>query len=66
MIYQKQMFWPIADKYIVGKKIANGAFGEVRLGKDRENGFQVAVKLESVTTNIPILFLEHRFYNVSY
>ena len=54
----------IAHKYIVGKKIANGAFGQLRLGKDSENGTQVAIKLEPVNARIPMLFLEHRFYKV--
>ena len=54
----------VANKYIVGKKIANGAFGQLRLGKDSENGFQVAIKLEPVNAKIPMLFLENRFYKV--
>lgn len=54
----------VANRYIVGKKIANGAFGQLRLGKDNETGIQVAIKLESIHAKIPMLFLEHRFYKV--
>ena len=54
----------VANRYVVGKKIANGAFGQLRVGRDTENGLQVAIKLESVNARIPMLFLEHRFYKV--
>ena len=54
----------VANRYLVGKKIANGAFGQLRLGKNTETGQQVAIKLESVNARIPMLFLEHRFYKV--
>ena len=56
----------IANRYVVGKKIANGAFGQLRLGKDTENSTQIAIKLEPVNAKIPMLFLEHRFYKVNY
>ena len=56
----------VANRYLVGKKIANGAFGQLRLGKNTETGQQVAIKLESVNARIPMLFLEHRFYKVKY
>ena len=54
----------VANRYLVGKKIANGAFGQLRLGRNTETGQQVAIKLESVNARIPMLFLEHRFYKV--
>ena len=54
----------VANRYLVGKKIANGAFGQLRLGKNTETGQQVAIKLESVNARIPMHFLEHRFYKV--
>ena len=56
----------VANRYLVGKKIANGAFGQLRLGKNTETGQQVAIKMESVNARIPMLFLEHRFYKVRY
>lgn len=55
----------VANRYLVGKKIANGAFGQLRMGKDIESGQQVAIKLEPVNARIPMLFLEHRFYKVT-
>ena len=55
----------VANRYVVGKKIANGAFGQLRVGKDNDSGNQVAIKLESINARIPMLFLEHRFYKVS-
>ena len=54
----------VANRYVVGKKIANGAFGQLRVGKDNDSGQQVAIKLESINARIPMLFLEHRFYKV--
>ena len=54
----------VANRYVVGKKIANGAFGQLRVGKDNDSGNQVAIKLESINARIPMLFLEHRFYKV--
>lgn len=56
----------VANRFIVGKKIANGAFGQLRLGKDSDSGQQVAIKLESINAKIPMLFLEHRFYKVMF
>ena len=52
----------VGGKYRVGKKIANGAFGQLRLGKNLETAADVAVKLESASAKMPMLFLEHRFY----
>lgn len=54
----------IGGHYRVGKKIANGAFGQLRLGKDIRNGTNVAIKLEAQNSRIPMLFLEFRFYKV--
>ena len=52
----------VGGKYEVGKKIANGAFGQLRRGLNNETGAQVAIKLEHVNSKIPMLFLEFRFY----
>ena len=52
----------IGGKYRVGKKIANGAFGQLRLAKNTLNGEDLAVKLEPVNSKIPQLFLEFEFY----
>jgi hypothetical protein len=54
----------VANQFVVGKKIANGAFGQLRVGRHNESGQRVAIKLESVNARIPMLFLEHRFYKV--
>ena len=52
----------IGGKYKIGKKIANGAFGQLRLAKDTHYGDDLAVKLEPVNSKIPQLFLEFEFY----
>ena len=46
----------------MGKKIANGAFGQLRLAKDILLEEDLAIKLEPVNARIPQLFLEYEFY----
>lgn len=48
--------------YQVGKKIANGAFGQLRLGRNLRTNENIAIKLEHVNAKIPMLLLEFRFY----
>ena len=52
----------IGTKFKIGKKIANGAFGQLRLAKNIVTGEDLAVKLEPVNSKIPQLFLEFEFY----
>ena len=52
----------VGRRYRVGKKIANGAFGQLRLVKDIVTGEDLAIKLEPVNARIPQLFLEYEFY----
>ena len=51
-------------RYFIGHKVANGAFGQVRLIDDIITGEQLAVKLENSNAKMPMLFLEYRFYRV--
>ena len=51
----------VGKRYKVGKKIANGAFGQLRLVKDIVTGEDLAIKLEPVNARIPQLFLEFEF-----
>ena len=44
----------------IGKKIANGSFGQLRLGKDQEDDEDVAIKLEPTGTRIPMLAMEFK------
>lgn len=57
----------ICSRYRVGKKIANGAFGQLRVAKDVQASSDgkdglVAVKMEPTNARMPMLFLEYRFY----
>ena len=52
----------VGGKYRVGKKISNGAFGQLRLVTDVITGEDLAIKLEPENAKIPQLFLEFEFY----
>ena len=52
-------------RYAVGQKMANGAFGQVRVIIDNTTNEELAVKLENSNAKMPMLFLEYRFYKVS-
>ena len=52
----------VGGKYRVGKKISNGAFGQLRLVTDVFTGEDLAIKLEPENAKIPQLFLEFEFY----
>ena len=43
----------VANKYIIGKKIGRGSFGEVYRGFDKDTKESVAIKLVSIS-NFPI------------
>lgn len=54
----------VGPNYRVGKKIGNGNFGELRLGKNLYNGEYVAIKMEPVKAKVPQLSLEYRHYRM--
>lgn len=54
----------VGPNYRVGKKIGNGNFGELRLGKNLYNGEYVAIKMEPTKAKVPQLSLEYRHYRM--
>ncbi|RWS13742.1 casein kinase I isoform gamma-3-like protein [Dinothrombium tinctorium] len=54
----------IGGRYEVGKKIAAGSFGVIRLGKCTDNNEKVIIKLEHKNIKEPTLHLEYRFYKL--
>lgn len=48
--------------YQTVKKLGSGTFGEVYLGVDLVSNRQVAIKLESVKAQVPMLKLESEMY----
>lgn len=54
----------VGPNFRVGKKIGNGNFGEIRLGKNLYNNEHVAIKLEPIKSKAPQLHLEYRFYKM--
>lgn len=50
------------NRYRVVNKIGSGAFGEVYLGEDTKTRRRVAIKLEPVTFNDPLLRKEYEIY----
>jgi len=55
----------VGKDYRVGKKIGNGNFGELRLGKNLQTNEHVAIKMESTTRSHGTwLPLEYKFYRM--
>lgn len=54
----------VGNKYRIGKKIANGSFGEMRLAKNMQNGETLIVKMEPLKAKVPTLQVEFTFYNM--
>lgn len=54
----------VGPHYRVGKKIGNGNFGELRLGKNIFNNEHVAIKIEPIKAKVPQLAAEYRFYKM--
>ncbi|KAL9256434.1 Casein kinase 1-like protein [Drosera capensis] len=52
----------VGGKYKLGRKIGSGSFGELYLGVNVQNGEEVAVKLEPITTKHPQLHYESKLY----
>ena len=52
----------VGGKYRIGKKISNGAFGQLRVVTDIFTDEEFAIKLEPENAKIPQLFLEFEFY----
>ncbi|ONM15949.1 Casein kinase 1-like protein 6 [Zea mays] len=52
----------VGGKFKLGKKIGSGSFGELYLAVNVQNGEEVAVKLESVTSRHPQLHYESKLY----
>jgi casein kinase 1 len=54
----------VANKFKLCKKIGNGSFGEIYIGKNIGTGEEVAVKLEPVKSKNPQLLYESRVYRL--
>lgn len=52
----------VFGNYQTIKKLGSGTFGEVYLGVDLASNRQVAIKLESVQAQVPMLKLESQMY----
>lgn len=52
------------EKYRIGTKLAQGTFGEVRLGKNLQTNDLVIVKLEPIKTKVPTVVMEFTFYHI--
>jgi serine/threonine protein kinase len=50
----------VSDRFILGKKLGSGSFGEIYIGIHKETKKQYALKLESVKTRHPQLIYEAR------
>lgn len=54
----------VAGKYRLGKKVGSGSFGDIYLGKNIQNGDEVAIKLEPSKSRHPQLAYEYRLYRI--
>lgn len=52
----------VGQIYKVGRKIGNGNFGELRLGRNITTNKNVAIKFEKSNTRTPLLQIENKFY----
>jgi len=51
-------------KFILNRKIGNGSYGDIWLGRNKENGEDVAVKIEYRNRSTLQLPLEHKIYQI--
>eukprot|EP01105_Mastigella_eilhardi_P019073 TRINITY_DN446_c0_g1_i1.p1 TRINITY_DN446_c0_g1~~TRINITY_DN446_c0_g1_i1.p1 ORF type:complete len:416 (-),score=109.96 TRINITY_DN446_c0_g1_i1:519-1718(-) len=54
----------VGNKYRIGLKIGNGAFGDIYQGHNIMTGEEIAIKLEPVKSKHPQLFYEYKLYKV--
>jgi len=54
----------VGGKYILGRKLGSGSFGDIYLGKNRLNEEEVAIKLESLKSKHPQLLYESKLYRI--
>eukprot|EP00931_Biecheleriopsis_adriatica_P060770 TRINITY_DN36507_c0_g1_i1.p1 TRINITY_DN36507_c0_g1~~TRINITY_DN36507_c0_g1_i1.p1 ORF type:complete len:519 (+),score=117.90 TRINITY_DN36507_c0_g1_i1:55-1611(+) len=54
----------IAGKFQVGEKIGSGSFGDIYIGSNIQTGAPVAIKLESVKAQHPLLVFESKLYKL--
>ncbi|GAA0171509.1 non-receptor serine/threonine protein kinase [Lithospermum erythrorhizon] len=54
----------VGKKFLLGRKIGAGSFGEIYLGTNIQSNEEVAVKLESIKTKHPQLLYESKLYRL--
>ena len=54
----------IAGKFQVSEKIGSGSFGDIYMGTNVQTGAPVAIKLESVRAQHPLLVFESKLYKL--
>ncbi|KAL3318314.1 Casein kinase I isoform epsilon [Cichlidogyrus casuarinus] len=54
----------IANKFLMGRKIGSGSFGEIYLGTNISTQEEVAIKIEDVNAKFPQLMIEAKVYKL--
>ena len=54
----------VGNRFILGRKIGSGSFGDIYLGKCDKTHEEVAIKLESTKSRHPQLQYESRLYKI--
>lgn len=54
----------VGNKYVVGKKIGNGSYGQIHIGKNMQTNEDIAIKFESIRSRRPKLPYESKIYQI--
>jgi len=54
----------VGGKYVLGRKLGSGSFGDIYAGRNRQTDEEVAIKLESVKSKHPQLLYESKLYRI--
>lgn len=54
----------VGSRFLLGRKIGSGSFGDIYLGKEQTTKMEVAIKLEAVKSRHPQLSYEYRLYRI--
>ena len=54
----------VGGRFKLGRKIGSGSFGDIYIGRNEQDGMEVAIKLESIKSKHPQLLYESKLYKI--